>query len=94
MSTKVTAAMLAADVDVKISTIAAVAAPGVPPGAGFEWYGASLPTGGYLWQDGAAVSRTTYAALFAVIGTAYGVGDGSTTFNVPDSRGRVVAGKE
>lgn len=88
MSTKVTAAMLAADVDEKIAAIA------VPPGAGFEWYGASLPAGGYLWQDGAAVSRTTYAALFEVIGTVHGAGDGSTTFNVPDSRGRVVAGKD
>lgn len=43
---------------------------------------------------GQAVSRTTYAALFAAIGTAYGAGDGSTTFNVPDMRGRVAAGKD
>ena len=44
---------------------------------------------GFLPRDGAAVSRTTYSGLFAEIGTAHGVGDGSTTFNVPDGRGRV-----
>ena len=42
--------------------------------------------------DGGAYSRTTYAALFAAIGTKFGVGDGSTTFNVPDGRGRVLIG--
>lgn len=47
---------------------------------------------GCLFCDGAAVSRTTYAALFAVIGTTYGAGDGETTFNVPDLAGRVVIG--
>jgi Phage Tail Collar Domain/F5/8 type C domain len=41
---------------------------------------------GWLWQNGAAISRTTYANLFAVIGTTYGAGDGSTTFNLPDDR--------
>lgn len=46
----------------------------------------SAPTG-FLKANGAAVSRTTYAALFGVIGTLYGVGDGSTTFNLPDYRG-------
>lgn len=47
-----------------------------------------------LWLpcDGAAVSRTTYSALFAAIGTAYGAGDGSTTFNVPSLKGRVPVG--
>lgn len=49
---------------------------------------ASAPSG-YLEEDGTAVSRTTYSGLFAEISTAFGVGDGSTTFNVPDSRGRV-----
>jgi microcystin-dependent protein len=52
-----------------------------------EWGGtiASIPAG-YLFCNGAAVSRTTYAALFAAIGTTHGVGDGSTTFNLPDKR--------
>lgn len=53
---------------------------------------ASAPTG-WLLCDGSAVSRTTYAALFAVASTTYGVGDGSTTFNLPDLRGRVAVGK-
>lgn len=49
---------------------------------------ATAPTG-YILEDGTAISRTTYSDLFAAIGTTYGVGDGSTTFNLPDSRGRV-----
>jgi microcystin-dependent protein len=47
---------------------------------------------GWLECDGAAVSRTTYADLFAAIGTTYGVGNGSTTFNVPDTRGEFIRG--
>lgn len=50
---------------------------------------ASTPSSGCLLCDGSAISRTTYAALFARISTQYGVGDGSTTFNIPDGRGRV-----
>jgi microcystin-dependent protein len=53
--------------------------------------GTSVPTG-FLACDGSAVSRTTYAALFAVISTTWGIGDGSTTFNVPDMRDRVPIG--
>lgn len=53
------------------------------------WPTASAPAG-WLKANGAAVSRTTYAALFAVIGTTYGAGNGSTTFNVPDLRGEFV----
>ena len=48
---------------------------------------ASSPPAGWLKRNGAAVSRTTYAALFAAIGTTYGAGDGSTTFNLPEGRG-------
>jgi phage-related tail fiber protein len=51
----------------------------------------SAPTG-YLKANGAAVSRSTYAALFAAIGSTFGVGDGSTTFNLPDLRGEFVRG--
>lgn len=65
----------------------------VPIGAGMDWFSSTLPDK-WLWRDGSAVSRTTYAALFAEIGTTYGAGDGSTTFNVPDDRGRVTAGKD
>jgi len=53
--------------------------------------GASAPTG-FLLCDGTAVSRATYADLFAVVSTTYGVGDGSTTFNLPNLRGRVPVG--
>jgi microcystin-dependent protein len=55
--------------------------------------GASEPTG-WLFCYGQAISRSTYSSLFALIGTTYGAGDGSTTFNVPDIRGRVVAGQD
>lgn len=50
-----------------------------------------VPTG-WLACDGSAVSRTTFATLFAAIGTVWGIGDGSTTFNVPDMRGRAPIG--
>jgi microcystin-dependent protein len=55
--------------------------------------GSSAPTG-WLLCNGAAVSRTTYADLFTAISTTFGTGDGSTTFNLPDCTGRVIAGKE
>ena len=61
-----------------------------PVGMSMEWNKSSIPAG-YLLEDGRAVSRTTYSALFAVIGTTYGAGDGSTTFNLPNSSGRVAA---
>ena len=73
-------------------------------GANFSQLGALLPAGmvlptagsavpaGYLLCNGQAVSRTTYANLFAAIGTTYGVGDGLTTMNVPNLIGRVIAG--
>jgi len=51
-------------------------------------FGQAVLPGGWLLCDGAAVSRSIYAALFAAIGVGWGVGDGSTTFNVPDCRGR------
>ena len=47
-----------------------------------------------IWLEGAEVSRTTYAALYQIYGTTYGVGDGSTTFNLPDCRNRVFWGAE
>ena len=49
---------------------------------------------GTLYCNGAAISRTTYSELFAAIGTTYGAGDGSTTFNVPDLRGRWIVGAD
>lgn len=53
---------------------------------------ASSPPAGWLKANGAAISRTIYSALFAAIGVAFGAGDGSTTFNVPDLRGEFVRG--
>ncbi len=64
----------------------------VDPSGTIKLYaGGTAPTG-YLICDGTAVSRTTYADLFAVLSTTYGSGDGSTTFNVPDFRRRVPVG--
>lgn len=56
-------------------------------------YAGSTAPAGFLPCDGSAISRDTYANLFAVISTTYGAGDGSTTFNVPDISGRVPIGK-
>ena len=69
-----------AEVDTKV-------AGALPVGTILPYAGASAPTG-YLVCNNQAVSRATYAALFAVIGTTYGAGDLITTFNVPDLRGR------
>ena len=55
-------------------------------------YGSSVAPSGYVLCNGTAYNRTTYADLFGVIGVKYGVGNGSTTFNVPDTRGRFLAG--
>jgi microcystin-dependent protein len=63
----------------------------VPTGGMLMWGTSSAPTG-YLLCNGSAVSRSTYSALFAVLGTAYGAGDGSTTFNLPDFRDRFPVG--
>lgn len=65
----------------------------VPAGSVMAYAGSAAPSG-WLLCDGSAVSRTTYATLFAAVNTVYGAGDGSTTFNVPDATGRVIAGKE
>lgn len=75
--------------------VGAAVSVGMPTGAIIPFAGSTAPTGWLLCDGGSTgVFRTTYAALFAVIGTTYGSGDGSTTFNVPDLRGRVVAGKD
>jgi microcystin-dependent protein len=77
----VTAVKLAADV---ASSLA-------PPGC-VAHFAMNAPPTGWLKANGAAVSRTTYAALFTAIGTTFGTGDGSTTFNVPDLRGEFTRG--
>jgi microcystin-dependent protein len=66
----------------------------VPLGGMMEFTGATAPNSSFVLPFGQAISRTTYAAYFAMVGTTYGPGDGSTTFNVIDKRGRVSAGKD
>lgn len=88
---------LSADSDTKVASQKATKAYvdgavfSMPAGAVLPYAVNSAPSG-WLLCYGQEVSRTTYAALFAAIGTTYGVGDGSSTFNVPDLRGRVIAG--
>lgn len=61
----------------------------VPAGV-VDYFAAGSVPAGYLECNGAAISRTVYAALFAVIGTTYGAGDGATTFKIPDCRGEFI----
>jgi len=75
----------------QIATTAFVLANGVPTGGLVMWPTGSAPSG-FLLCTGTAVSRTTYAALFAIVGTTFGVGDGSTTFNLPNYTNRVPYG--
>ena len=65
--------------------------PAVPPGTIIHYAGRTVPSG-WLICNGANVSRTDYAALFAAIGTIYGAGDGSTTFGLPNLNGRFLEG--
>lgn len=61
----------------------------VPLGAGMDYWGSSTPSSAFAFPLGQAINRTTYATLFSVIGTTYGVGNGSTTFNLPNKGERV-----
>jgi microcystin-dependent protein len=74
-----------------MAAIVGVHISGELPGAQKDYGSGTLPFG-FLMCDGSAVSRTTYARLFSYIGTNFGVGDGSTTFNLPDCRGYFVRG--
>lgn len=65
----------------------------IPVGIVLDYAGTTAPSG-WLFPYGQAISRTTYSVLFGLLGTLHGVGDGSTTFNLPDLRGRVVAGQD
>lgn len=70
------------------------AAPGIPLAGGMDFWGTTTPSSAFAFPTGQAISRTTYSGLFALMGTTYGSGDGSTTFNLPDKTGRVSAMKE
>lgn len=67
------------------------AAGGVPTGAVFHFIMQTCPAG-YIAANGAAISRTTYSALYAAVGVTFGAGDGTSTFNLPDLRGEFVRG--
>jgi microcystin-dependent protein len=84
--------------DLPLTELADIIAPlvtpqvdGVPSGTVLDFAGATPPAG-YLLCQGQAVSRSTYSTLFGVIGTAWGAGNGSTSFNLPDFRRRVTVG--
>lgn len=68
---------------------------GLPTGSIIPWEGSltSLPTG-WLYADGSTISRTTYSNLFSHVGTKFGAGDGSSTFSIPDYRGRALRGTD
>lgn len=74
-----------------VSAGVAYSADVIPTGSIFTYAGTSAPSG-FLLTYGQAVSRATYADLFSLLGTSYGSGDGSTTFNLPDYRGRALIG--
>lgn len=80
------------DIDVTNYATISVEVDSMPIGTISMFAGATAPTG-YLLCQGQAVSRTTYANLFTVIGTTYGTGNGSTTFNLPNLQGRFALGK-
>ncbi len=83
-----------ADANVTLAKLAADAlAFAIPAGAVLPYAGGTAPSG-FLLCYGQAVSRATYSALFTAISTVFGTGDGSTTFNLPDLRGRVAAGDD
>lgn len=87
--------MKAADINANFATlkttIEGINAGSVPEGSVIAYGGTTAPTG-WLLCNGQTVSRSTYSALYAVIGTNFGSGDGSTTFHLPDFRGRFLRG--
>jgi microcystin-dependent protein len=66
----------------------------IPIGGLLPYIGSSAPNSAFVLPFGQAISRTTYATLFSLVSTTFGVGDGSTTFNVPDVRGRSIFGQD
>jgi microcystin-dependent protein len=66
----------------------------VPLGSSLDYWGTAAPNSAFALPYGQAISRATYASLYTLLGTTFGSGDGSTTFNLPDLRGRVTAGAD
>jgi len=83
-----------ADANVTLAKLAAAVQEALAPAGSLMPYAGTTAPSGWLLCFGQEVSRSTYAALFAVLGTTYGAGDGSTTFGLPDLRGRVIAGQD
>jgi microcystin-dependent protein len=69
-------------------------APGIPLGVALPYFGVTAPASAFALPFGQAISRTTYVNLFNLVATTYGAGDGATTFNLPDLRGYLLAGKD
>jgi microcystin-dependent protein len=88
----ITGAVSATHTEIDAAVDAVQAAQYIPAGSILPFAGSSTPSG-YLLCYGQAVSRTTYSGLYTAIGTTWGVGDGTTTFNVPDFRDRMLVGK-
>jgi microcystin-dependent protein len=90
----VTGAISATHTAIDAAATAVAAAQFIPSGAITAFAGASLPSG-YLWCDGSAVSRSTYAALFTALGSGavWGVGNGTTTFDLPNFKDRFLVGR-
>ena len=86
-------AMLQTAADLSASITAQGVSSLVPAGVVMAYAGATAPTG-WLLCNGSAISRSTYADLFTAIGVAHGYGDNSTTFNLPDYRGRFIRGRD
>jgi microcystin-dependent protein len=78
-------------IDEAVQRAKIAAAERIPTATVLQFAGSSAPTG-WLLADGSAVSRSTYSTLFAIVGTTYGAGDGSTTFNLPNMCGRTAIG--
>ena len=66
----------------------------IPLGSGIDYWGATAPNSAFAFAYGQAISRTTYSTLFSLFSTTFGTGDGSTTFNIPDLRGRIPVYKD
>lgn len=81
-----------ADGTLAVQTTATVSETGFPIGSIIAYGGSTAPSG-WLVCDGSAISRATYADLFSVLGVTFGAGNGTTTFNIPDLRGRFPLGK-
>jgi microcystin-dependent protein len=64
----------------------------IPIGGSLDYWGTTAPNSSFVMMFGQNLSRTVYSTLFSLFGTTYGPGDGSTTFGIPDCRGRVIAG--